>query len=53
MAWVRVAVEVGVYALLAYWTVLYFDLKVNWDKRSISSKTGAVKGVLFIVRSSS
>ncbi|XP_034161420.2 lipase maturation factor 2a [Pangasianodon hypophthalmus] len=39
MAWVCVAVEVGVYALLSYWTVLYFDLKVDWDKKSVSSKT--------------
>ncbi|MCJ8733656.1 hypothetical protein PDJAM_G00226140 [Pangasius djambal] len=39
MAWACVVVEVGVYALLSYWTVLYFDLKVDWDKKSISSKT--------------
>ncbi|TTN17664.1 Lipase maturation factor 2 [Bagarius yarrelli] len=32
-------VEVCVYALLVYWTVLYFGLSVDWDKRSISSKT--------------
>uniref|UniRef100_A0A8B9J7D8 Lipase maturation factor n=1 Tax=Astyanax mexicanus TaxID=7994 RepID=A0A8B9J7D8_ASTMX len=32
-------VELAVYALLAYWTFLYFDLKVDWDKKSVSSKT--------------
>lgn len=48
-----VAVEVGVYAVLGYWTVLYFDLEVDWDKRSVSSKTGAVKVLLFIARSPS
>lgn len=53
MAWVCVVVEVGVYALLGYWTVLYFDLKLDWDKKSVSSKTGAVKVLLFVIRSSS
>lgn len=31
--------EIGVYALLGYWTVLYFDLQVDWEKKSIFSKT--------------
>lgn len=48
-----VVVEVGVYALLSYWTVLYFDLKVDWDKKSVSSKTGAVKVLLFMEHSPS
>ncbi|KAG7332884.1 hypothetical protein KOW79_003019 [Hemibagrus wyckioides] len=39
LSWVCVVVEVGVYVLLGYWTVLYFDLKVDWDKKSVSSKT--------------
>ncbi|XP_027024758.2 lipase maturation factor 2a [Tachysurus fulvidraco] len=39
LAWVCVVVEVGVYALLSYYTVLFFDLKVDWDKKSVSSKT--------------
>ncbi|KAK3548931.1 hypothetical protein QTP70_021685 [Hemibagrus guttatus] len=38
LSWVCVLVEVGIYALLGYWTVLYFDLKVDWDKKSVSSK---------------
>lgn len=48
LAWVCVVVEVCVYALLGYWTVLYFDLKVDWDKKSVSSKTGAIKFCCFI-----
>ncbi|KAF4091883.1 hypothetical protein AMELA_G00042060 [Ameiurus melas] len=39
LAWVCVVVEVCVYALLGYWTVLYFDLKVDWDKKRVFSKT--------------
>ncbi|KAA0715204.1 Lipase maturation factor 2 [Triplophysa tibetana] len=31
--------EIGVYALLGYWIVLYFDLQVDWEKKNISSKT--------------
>ncbi|XP_051512091.1 lipase maturation factor 2a [Myxocyprinus asiaticus] len=33
-----VMLEVGAYALLAYLTALYFDLQVEWDKKSVSSK---------------
>lgn len=33
-------VEIAGYGLLGYWTVHYFDLKVDWDKKSVSSKTG-------------
>lgn len=51
MAWVCVVVEVCVYTLLGYWTVLYFDLKVDWDKKRVFSKTGAVKVLLFILHS--
>lgn len=39
LAWVCVVVEVCVYALLGYWTVLYFDLQVDWDKKRVFSKT--------------
>jgi len=39
--------EVSVYALLGYWTVRYFDLQVDWEKKSVSSKTGeALNNVL-------
>lgn len=34
-----VMLEIGVYALLCYWTVKYFDLQVDWEKKSVSSKT--------------
>nr|XP_034983481.1 LOW QUALITY PROTEIN: lipase maturation factor 2 [Zootoca vivipara] len=30
--------ELGAYGLLVYWTALYFDLKVNWEKKLIESK---------------
>ncbi|XP_030646024.1 lipase maturation factor 2a [Chanos chanos] len=36
---VCVLVELCVYGLMIYWTVIYFDLQVDWDKKSISSKT--------------
>ncbi|XP_072551425.1 lipase maturation factor 2a [Salminus brasiliensis] len=39
LSWFCLLVELAVYGLLAYWTVLYFDLKVEWDKKSVSSKT--------------
>lgn len=34
-----VMLEIGVYALLCYWTVKYFHLQVDWEKKSVSSKT--------------
>ncbi|KAL7870980.1 hypothetical protein SRHO_G00084770 [Serrasalmus rhombeus] len=39
LSWVCLLVEVAVYGLIVYWTILYFDLKVEWDRKSISSKT--------------
>lgn len=39
--------EIGVYALLGYWTVLYFDLQVDWGKKNISSKTGDTVAFIF------
>ncbi|XP_066540986.1 lipase maturation factor 2a isoform X1 [Hoplias malabaricus] len=39
MSWVCFLAEFAVYGLIFYWTVLYFDLKVEWDKKSVSSKT--------------
>uniref|UniRef100_A0A671LC34 Lipase maturation factor n=1 Tax=Sinocyclocheilus anshuiensis TaxID=1608454 RepID=A0A671LC34_9TELE len=34
-----VMLEIGTYALLGYWTVKYFDLQVDWENKSVSSKT--------------
>ncbi|KAF4101140.1 hypothetical protein G5714_017572 [Onychostoma macrolepis] len=34
-----VMLEIGTYALLGYWTVKYFDLQLNWENKSISSRT--------------
>uniref|UniRef100_A0A8C1ILW1 Lipase maturation factor n=1 Tax=Cyprinus carpio TaxID=7962 RepID=A0A8C1ILW1_CYPCA len=34
-----VMLEMGTYALLGYWTVKYFDLQVEWENKSISTKT--------------
>ncbi|TRY58628.1 hypothetical protein DNTS_024780 [Danionella cerebrum] len=31
--------ELGVYAALGFWTVKYFDLQLDWEKRSVSSRT--------------
>ncbi|XP_062861304.1 lipase maturation factor 2a [Trichomycterus rosablanca] len=39
LGWVGIVVEMVGYGVLGYWTVLYFDLKVDWDKKSVSSKT--------------
>lgn len=36
---VTLVLEVLVYGLLGYGTALYFDLKVDWDKNSVYSKT--------------
>lgn len=41
--------EIGVYTLLGYWTVLYFDLKVDWETKSISSKTGETGAYIFYI----
>ncbi|KTF79764.1 hypothetical protein cypCar_00040826, partial [Cyprinus carpio] len=34
-----VMLEMGTYALLGYWTVKYFDLQVDWENKSVSTKT--------------
>uniref|UniRef100_A0A8C2I0M8 Lipase maturation factor n=1 Tax=Cyprinus carpio TaxID=7962 RepID=A0A8C2I0M8_CYPCA len=34
-----VMLETGTYALLGYWTVKYFDLQVDWENKSVSTKT--------------
>ncbi|XP_016364709.1 lipase maturation factor 2-like [Sinocyclocheilus rhinocerous] len=34
-----VMLEIGTYALLGYWTIKYFDLQVDWENKSVSSKT--------------
>ncbi|XP_065139718.1 lipase maturation factor 2a isoform X1 [Paramisgurnus dabryanus] len=39
MSGVILMLEFGGYVLLVYWTVLYFDLQVDWEKKSITSKT--------------
>lgn len=32
--------ELSTYGLLLYWTVHYFGLELNWDKRLLDSKVG-------------
>uniref|UniRef100_A0AAR2J0V5 Lipase maturation factor n=1 Tax=Pygocentrus nattereri TaxID=42514 RepID=A0AAR2J0V5_PYGNA len=48
LSWVCLLVEVAVYGLIVYWTILYFDLKVEWNRKSISSKTGGFFCLLFL-----
>uniref|UniRef100_A0A8C1M5G5 Lipase maturation factor n=2 Tax=Cyprinus carpio TaxID=7962 RepID=A0A8C1M5G5_CYPCA len=38
-SWLAVVLEIGTYALLGYWSVRYFDLQVDWENKSISSRT--------------
>ncbi|XP_026120930.1 lipase maturation factor 2-like [Carassius auratus] len=38
-SWLAVMLEIGSYALLGYWSVKYFDLQVDWENKSVSSKT--------------
>lgn len=35
-------VEIAVWALIGLGTVTWFDLQINWDKGTVSSKTGVV-----------
>ncbi|KAG5273968.1 hypothetical protein AALO_G00157730 [Alosa alosa] len=37
-SWMCVCVEVTVYILLVYWTILHFNLQIDWDKKEVSSK---------------
>uniref|UniRef100_A0A672PIW1 Lipase maturation factor n=1 Tax=Sinocyclocheilus grahami TaxID=75366 RepID=A0A672PIW1_SINGR len=39
-SWLAVMLEIGTCALLGYWSVRYFDLQVDWENKSVSSKTG-------------
>ncbi|XP_076848928.1 lipase maturation factor 2a [Brachyhypopomus gauderio] len=39
VVWGCVLLELAVYGVLGYWSAHYFDLKVEWDQKSISSKT--------------
>ncbi|XP_042631574.1 lipase maturation factor 2-like [Cyprinus carpio] len=38
-SWLAVVLEIGTYAVLGYWSVRYFDLQVDWENKSISSRT--------------
>ncbi|XP_059421295.1 lipase maturation factor 2-like [Carassius carassius] len=38
-SWLAVMLEIGTYALLGYWSIKYFDLQVDWENKSVSSKT--------------
>ncbi|XP_016308495.1 lipase maturation factor 2-like [Sinocyclocheilus anshuiensis] len=38
-SWLAVMLEIGTCALLGYWSVRYFDLQVDWENKSVSSKT--------------
>lgn len=40
ISWTAFMIELGVYGLLFYWTALYFGLEINWEKKSVFSKTG-------------
>uniref|UniRef100_A0A8C2K0B0 Lipase maturation factor n=1 Tax=Cyprinus carpio TaxID=7962 RepID=A0A8C2K0B0_CYPCA len=47
-SWLAVVLEIGTYAVLGYWSVRYFDLQVDWENKSVSSRTGeAFDFVLF------
>ncbi|XP_041113866.1 lipase maturation factor 2-like [Polyodon spathula] len=37
--WGTALAELASYCLVVYWTVVYFELEINWEKKSISSKT--------------
>ncbi|KAK6488205.1 lipase maturation factor 2-like [Huso huso] len=37
--WGTALAELASYCLIVYWTVVYFELEINWEKKSISSKT--------------
>uniref|UniRef100_A0A8C1AQ27 Lipase maturation factor n=1 Tax=Cyprinus carpio carpio TaxID=630221 RepID=A0A8C1AQ27_CYPCA len=38
-SWLAVVLEIGTYAVLGYWSVRYFDLQVDWENKSVSSRT--------------
>ncbi|XP_062403181.1 lipase maturation factor 2a isoform X2 [Sardina pilchardus] len=37
-SWMCVCVEVTVYIMFIYWTILHFNLQIDWDKKEVSSK---------------
>ncbi|KAK1166882.1 lipase maturation factor 2-like [Acipenser oxyrinchus oxyrinchus] len=37
--WGTALAELASYCLIVYWTAVYFELEINWEKKSISSKT--------------
>nr|XP_023672544.1 lipase maturation factor 2-like isoform X1 [Paramormyrops kingsleyae] len=39
ISWTAFIIELGVYGLFFYWTALYFGMEINWEKKSVFSKT--------------
>ncbi|KPP65388.1 lipase maturation factor 2-like [Scleropages formosus] len=39
ISWAALLIELGVYVLIIYGTRLYFELEVDWETKSMSSKT--------------
>lgn len=35
--------ELSTYSLLLYWSIQYFSLEINWEKRLLESKVGALR----------
>ncbi|XP_006633846.2 lipase maturation factor 2a [Lepisosteus oculatus] len=37
--WGALLIELAAYILIIYWTVVYFEIQINWEQKSVSSKT--------------
>lgn len=40
LRWAGFVVEIAVWALIGLGTVTWFDLQINWDEGTVSSRTG-------------
>uniref|UniRef100_A0A8C9TD55 Lipase maturation factor n=1 Tax=Scleropages formosus TaxID=113540 RepID=A0A8C9TD55_SCLFO len=39
LSWTAFLIALTVYVFVAYWATVYFGLEINWEKKSLSSKT--------------
>ncbi|XP_028671631.1 lipase maturation factor 2a [Erpetoichthys calabaricus] len=40
MSWIAIVIELAVYGVLVYFTILYFELGINWEQKAIMSSVG-------------